>query len=44
MENMELRFTASVAESYDQMMVPLVFQPYAEELAHMSAHIVTATK
>lgn len=33
MEDMELRFTGSVAESYDKMMVPLIFQPYAEELA-----------
>lgn len=33
MEEMELRFTGSVAESYDQMMVPLIFQPYADELA-----------
>lgn len=30
---MELRFTGSVAESYDKMMVPLIFQPYADELA-----------
>lgn len=29
----ELRFTGSVAEKYDRLMVPLLFRPYAEELA-----------
>jgi ubiquinone/menaquinone biosynthesis C-methylase UbiE len=29
----ELRFTGSVPEKYDQLMVPLLFRPYAEELA-----------
>jgi SAM-dependent methyltransferase len=30
---MELRFTGSVPANYDQLMVPLTFQPYADELA-----------
>jgi SAM-dependent methyltransferase len=29
----ELRFTGSVPEKYDQLMVPLIFRPFAEELA-----------
>ena len=33
MKDQELRFTGSVPEKYDQLMVPLVFRPYAEELA-----------
>ena len=33
MMEQERRFTASVAEKYDALMVPLLFQPYAEELA-----------
>ena len=33
MKDMELRFTGSVPANYDQMMVPLIFQPYADELA-----------
>ena len=33
MKDMELRFTGSVPAAYDQLMVPLVFAPYADELA-----------
>lgn len=33
MKDQELRFTGSVPASYDQLMVPLFFRPYAEELA-----------
>lgn len=33
MKDMELRFTGSVPASYDRLMVPLIFQPYADELA-----------
>ncbi|HEY7007078.1 MAG TPA: methyltransferase domain-containing protein, partial [Sphingomicrobium sp.] len=33
MKDPELRFTGSVPEKYEQLMVPLIFQPYAEELA-----------
>jgi len=33
MKDMELRFAGSVPASYDQLMVPLLFRPYAEELA-----------
>ena len=29
----ELRFSGSVPEKYDQLMVPLIFRPYADELA-----------
>jgi SAM-dependent methyltransferase len=29
----ELRFTGSVPEKYDRLMVPLIFRPFAEELA-----------
>jgi len=29
----ELRFTGSVPENYDRLMVPLIFRPFAEELA-----------
>lgn len=29
----ELRFTDSVADKYDRLMVPLIFRPYAEDLA-----------
>lgn len=29
----ELRFSGSVPDKYDQLMVPLIFRPYAEELA-----------
>src|SRR4051812_38896488 len=33
MKDQELRFSGSVPASYDRLMVPLVFQPYAEGLA-----------
>ena len=33
MKDMEIRFTGSVPASYDRLMVPLIFQPYADELA-----------
>jgi ubiquinone/menaquinone biosynthesis C-methylase UbiE len=33
MQDMEMRFTGSVPASYERLMVPLVFQPYADELA-----------
>ena len=33
MKDMELRFTGSIPASYDELMVPLVFRPYAEVLA-----------
>ena len=33
MQDMELRFTGSVPGNYDRLMVPLIFQPYADELA-----------
>ena len=33
MKDQELRFTGSVPEKYEALMVPLLFRPYAEELA-----------
>lgn len=33
MKDVELRFTGSVPAAYDRLMVPLIFQPYADELA-----------
>lgn len=33
MKDQELRFTGSVPEKYDRLMVPLIFRPYAKELA-----------
>lgn len=33
MKDQELRFSGSVPASYDRLMVPLLFRPYAEELA-----------
>jgi SAM-dependent methyltransferase len=33
MKAQELRFTGSVPEKYQQLMVPLIFRPFAEELA-----------
>lgn len=33
MKGPELRFTGSVPEKYEELMVPLIFRPYAEELA-----------
>ena len=37
MKDQELRFSGSVPASYDRLMVPLIFQPYADELARRSA-------
>jgi len=37
MPDMELRFSGSVPEKYDRLMVPLIFRPYAEELAGRAA-------
>lgn len=37
MKEQELRFTGSVAEKYDQLMVPLLFRPYAQELARRAS-------
>jgi len=36
---MEVRFTGSVPASYDQLMVPLLFRPYAEELARRAKRL-----
>ena len=33
MKDQELRFAGSVPASYERLMVPLIFQPYAKELA-----------
>ena len=33
MKDQELRFSGAVPASYDRLMVPLLFRPYAEELA-----------
>jgi SAM-dependent methyltransferase len=33
MKDMEVRFTGAVPANYDRLMVPLLFRPYAEELA-----------
>ena len=33
MKDQELRFTGSVPGNYDRLMVPLIFQPYADELS-----------
>ena len=33
MKDPELRFTGSVPEKYEALMVPLIFRPYADELA-----------
>jgi ubiquinone/menaquinone biosynthesis C-methylase UbiE len=33
MKDQELRFAGSVPASYERLMVPLIFEPYAEELA-----------
>ena len=33
MKEQELRFAGSVPASYERLMVPLIFQPYADELA-----------
>ena len=33
MKDQELRFTGSVPDKYETLMVPLIFRPYADELA-----------
>jgi len=33
MKDQEIRFSGSVPQNYDRLMVPLLFRPYAEELA-----------
>lgn len=33
MKDMELRFVGAVPSNYDRLMVPLIFRPYAEEIA-----------
>jgi SAM-dependent methyltransferase len=37
MKDQELRFTGSMPEKYDRLMVPLIFRPYAEEMARRAA-------
>ena len=37
MKDQELRFSGSVPGNYDRLMVPLIFQPYADELAQRAA-------
>src|SRR3954470_8806197 len=37
MKDQELRFSGSVPASYDRLMVPLLFRPYAEELARRAS-------
>lgn len=37
MKDVELRFTGSIPAAYDRLMVPLIFQPYADELARRAA-------
>jgi ubiquinone/menaquinone biosynthesis C-methylase UbiE len=39
MKDQELRFSGSVPASYDRLMVPLIFRPYAEELARRAAEL-----
>jgi len=39
MKEPELRFTGSVPEKYERLMVPLLFRPYAEELARRASSI-----
>jgi SAM-dependent methyltransferase len=39
MKDQELRFSGSVPANYDRLMVPLVFRPYAEELARRAAQL-----
>jgi SAM-dependent methyltransferase len=39
MQDQELRFSGSVPESYERLMVPLIFRPYAEELARRAKHV-----
>lgn len=37
MKEQELRFSGSVPAKYDRLMVPLIFRPYAEELARRAS-------
>lgn len=39
MKDQELRFTGSVPASYERLMVPLIFQPYADELARRAGEL-----
>ena len=39
MKDQELRFAGSVPASYERLMVPLIFQPYAKELARRAPSI-----
>ncbi len=42
MKDQELRFAGSVPGQYDRLMVPLVFRPYAEELARRACEFQPA--
>jgi ubiquinone/menaquinone biosynthesis C-methylase UbiE len=39
MKDQEMRFSGSVPASYDRLMVPLLFRPYAEELARRASQL-----
>jgi hypothetical protein len=39
MQEMELWFVGSVPANYDRLMVPLIFQPYANELARRARQL-----
>jgi ubiquinone/menaquinone biosynthesis C-methylase UbiE len=39
MKDQELRFTGSVPANYDRLMVPLLFRPYAEDLAQRARNL-----
>ncbi len=39
MKDQELRFAGSVPASYERLMVPLIFQPYADELAERAREL-----
>jgi SAM-dependent methyltransferase len=39
MKDQELRFAGSVPGNYDRLMVPLIFQPYADELAQRARNL-----
>ena len=43
MKDPELRFTGSVPEKYERLMVPLIFRPYAEELARRAQRVATSS-
>jgi SAM-dependent methyltransferase len=43
MQDQELRFTGSVPEKYDRLMVPLIFQPYADELGRRANAFAPST-